>query len=880
MRTSLSYRFSAMARSALGDKTAITETQLVDLGVAARAMFEAAWTAERHDHALMRNAIFAVVQTFESDAAASEELLRRLLTPERIADYGYEDIPDLAHELASLHTSAPAFCVDVYATAFSRNEDSNETTVMTSGVVGLTSTRGQDWRGARYALAHDYPDFLEKSPEAAVDALIVVRNAYVQRRGYARYIKEQPEDIDLGDKHTAFLPDAGMHDIAMAQEDESTILSAFTERLTALATEEPQNAAALINVVLDRRAPAAVWRSMFSVGAKHPEAVVSALGKLSTAPAVLQAGDLSPAVPHFLSAAYPLLTIDQRRLIEDRTIEMDTDGWREHHRNLLLASLPEELIVTDAVQALRDTLDVEDALRTEGDDFEWESLPFDERARLREQGVDVDSNESKRLDALAAPVKEFADTHLNKVPTLDDAHAITAELAALREALKDTAAHELHRSSAWEHLSRAAREISRQSELNCDDDTRAVVLGILLAAAERSDPAPRDNDAANFDEAESWGNPASRADAVDGLMRLASRADCNDASATDAIEALAADPSTVVRFHAAQAVAILANGHPDLSWRLVDQLATDESLLVRQATVSALSWMGRLDKARVVATTKAVYQNAGDKEKSPKLRITALNVLTQAYVRSGDAHADGVLVECLSQLPQNAEVASAIVFPLREVVTAGAIDGSEPDIDAQRLRAIGLIDRLLTATLNAQADIEQPEPRRMEEWSEERLQQWQGNAQIIDKVNLEFFFASGAHRDQTVPESGHVPTPAQARFYDEAGALADRIATVGHPRVAHHLLETLEFFIDIDPRGVFLRIAATIHGGQKWGYQYDNLAGDLFVRIVERYLAEHRTLLQQDAACSAALVEILDIFVRAGWLSARRLTYGLDEIYR
>jgi hypothetical protein len=45
-------------------------------------------------------------------------------------------------------------------------------------------------------------------------------------------------------------------------------------------------------------------------------------------------------------------------------------------------------------------------------------------------------------------------------------------------------------------------------------------------------------------------------------------------------------------------------------------------------------------------------------------------------------------------------------------------------------------------------------------------------------------------------------------------------------------------------------------------------------------LAEHRTLLQQDPECSQTLVEMLDIFVRAGWLSAHRLTYGLDEIYR
>jgi hypothetical protein len=441
-------------------------------------------------------------------------------------------------------------------------------------------------------------------------------------------------------------------------------------------------------------------------------------------------------------------------------------------------------------------------------------------------------------------------------------------------------AHHLHRASAWGHLAQAARAISKQSDLDCNDDTRVVALAILLGAADSPDPVPHENDAAHFDGAESWGGNATRANAVEGLMRLASRADCSDAGAREAIQRLTADPSAVVRYHAARAVAILANGHPDLAWTLIDQLTTDDSLLVREAVLCSASYLWSFDKARVVATTKFVYANAGDEEKSPRLRITALKLLSQAYVYAGDADAQSVLDECITQLPEDAEAARALIFPLRDIVTAGAVDGSEPDLDARRGRAIGLIDRLLTAALAGQSTIEQQEPRNMNEWSQERLAQWKANADLIDTINMEFHFASGAHRDQNVPESEHVPTPAQERFYRETGDLAGCLASVGHPRCAHYLLETLEFFIDVDPRGVFLRIAATIRGGQKWGYQYDNLAGDLFVRIVERYLAEHRSLLQQDAECSSALVEILDIFVRAGWLSARRLTYGLDEIYR
>jgi hypothetical protein len=879
MRTSLSYSFSAMARKALKDPAAITNDQLTDLGVTARAIFDAAWSAEHHDHALMRNAIFAVVQTFDSDPAASEQLLRRLLSPERVEQCGYEDIPDLAHELSPLHRSASSFCADVYETAFSREEKSNETTVMTTGVVGMTSNRGQDWRGARYALAQDYASFLEQSPEAAVQALIVVRTAYAERRGYARLTGDEPQQVDVSERHTAFIPDAGMSDIYV-QEDESTVLAAFTERLQALAQEAPADAVALINMVLDQQAPAAVWRSMFSVGAEHPAVLVSVLGELCTAPTVLQAGDLTPAVPQFLTAAYGLLKTEQRGAIEDSIVALDAEGWREHHRNILLASLPEELLVTEEARALRTSIDVDDALRAGNDDNGWHSVPYDEDIALREQGVDMDSDESAQLDALLAPVKEFVDNQLNAVPTVDDAHAITPALVALRDLLDESTAHQLHRGSAWGYLAQAARAISKQSDIACDDDTRTVVLAILLAAVDNPDPAPHEDDAAYFDSAESWGSNATRANAVDGLMRLASRAECNDVGATEAIERLTADPSAVVRYHAGGAVAILANGQVDLAWKLIDQLATDDSLLVRETVIGALAWMWRLDKPRVIATTKAIYDNAGDKEKSVRLRNSALTQLAHAYVVDGDTDARTVLDACIAGLPAQAETVRALLFPLRSTMTAGAVDGSEPDIDARRLRAIGLVDQLLTAALAGQVGIEQQEPRNMNEWPQERLDEWKANAQLIDTINMEFHFASGAHRDQNTPESEHKPTPAQKRFYDEAGSLADRLATAGYPSCAHHLLETLEFFIDVDPRGAFLRIAATIRGGQRFGYEGDVLAPAVFVRIVERYLAEHRSLLQQDAECSAALVDILDIFVRAGWPAARRLTYGLDEIYR
>jgi len=77
-----------------------------------------------------------------------------------------------------------------------------------------------------------------------------------------------------------------------------------------------------------------------------------------------------------------------------------------------------------------------------------------------------------------------------------------------------------------------------------------------------------------------------------------------------------------------------------------------------------------------------------------------------------------------------------------------------------------------------------------------------------------------------------------------------------------------------------LRLGRIMRAGKAGGYQYDPLGADLIVRLMERYLAEHRFVLRANLECRRVLLEILDTFVQAGWPSARRLTYRMEEIFR
>jgi hypothetical protein len=93
-------------------------------------------------------------------------------------------------------------------------------------------------------------------------------------------------------------------------------------------------------------------------------------------------------------------------------------------------------------------------------------------------------------------------------------------------------------------------------------------------------------------------------------------------------------------------------------------------------------------------------------------------------------------------------------------------------------------------------------------------------------------------------------------------------------------VDTLRYFIEVDPTGVLLLNGDAVSAGCRHGYANEQLAEGLMVEIVERYLAEFRPLLRERTECHTALMGILDAFVRVGWPSAHQLTYQLSDIYR
>jgi hypothetical protein len=148
---------------------------------------------------------------------------------------------------------------------------------------------------------------------------------------------------------------------------------------------------------------------------------------------------------------------------------------------------------------------------------------------------------------------------------------------------------------------------------------------------------------------------------------------------------------------------------------------------------------------------------------------------------------------------------------------------------------------------------------------------------VLDEITIRLYFASGAGNAEAI--AGPTVSEERKRFYREVRPLLERLSDVAVVHVAHYLVQTLEALVPTDPAGVFALIARSVRSSEQGGYALEQMAADLIVRIVERYLADHREVFA-DPDRLRDLMDCLDVFVRAGWPSTQSLTFRLGEIWR
>ncbi len=879
----------------------MTPEERASAGRAARLLLQYAERELPNNRNLVNASIVFVARTIATAPSASTLLLRRSLEPDRVQQFGYHELPALAREVQHLMAD-PAFVADLYVATFSFTEKSKETTAIgRSAILPLSSNRAQDYEGAYYALAEAFPAFFEASPVHATGALVRAIDAFIQEEHPPASGIIEEETFTVGEAPVRLRTDYSEIWDKTPHDDAQRLLIAFEEGLLALADAgAAQTLRDVLMVVVGSNRMAAVWRRLLRAGAQRPGTLGVLLAPLLQRP-VFDAYDTSRAAVRLAQAVYPHLAAPEREKLDEVLLSLSDTAdkgrpARERLRDECVGGLPQELLQKQELRdlagrlaatrdragdaaarhpsAAADDVDKDDE-DDDDEDFTMSTGWLDpDDAMLQLEGVNVADEASAYLRSLVAPVQAFANKHTNTEPELGEVEQILPEITHLEEAAIDGEWRRIHvrvLKLARVVVAEAYSVIPKCRALPPDHAALQRARQGLLQAATSASPEVDDKIEANWDMKGSGWGPADRIEAGQGLLYLARRKETCDSEVLDALETLAADPVAAVRYQIAANLNLLYYTARDRMWSILERrIAEEQRGGLANALLASLRRLIPADEERVAGLAiQLATRFAAHKE----VARSSTKLLTAMWIWRKTAGARAHVDRAIANVSTAPEVAGAVFHVIRKPLAHGAL--GDPEVEDVRERTFEVTKQLLANALESyRTGIEGQD---FSVRGEAEVENARAIVGIIDGVARELYFASGAHdRSERRPAD----EPKQRRFYTEAGGVIDLLITTGLPPATHSLVKMFESMIDLQPAEIFFRIRDLIRAGHAAGYSQEGLAIDLVVRIVERYLADYRHLFQASAELRAALSEILNLFIAAGWPQALRLASRLEDIFR
>jgi len=906
MDDKIAYTVRPLLMFILDQHEKLTDEQKGFLGKASRRLLGYAWSRDSYDSSLVTHALQAICRTFESNFQESESLLRKTLEPDHLREHGYNELHWIAREIDRFiqHELAPELIRDIFIAAFTFSETSDDKTPMGGRILPMVSTRMQDFDMARYNLNEIYPAFLNKFPIEATKALIPAIEHYLVER--ERPLSEIIEgEFELKGKkarirtdYSSIWDEGDAHGGEYARE----LLQAFDKYLRSISVENNKQELrqGVINTIIDNNILACVWRRIIDCAKDHPQTLGLELRELAWSHSILACYDTSSNAGELIRSIFPFLDVSERERIENAItsipdrLEPEAREAGEYIRDRLLGCLDQGQLITRSAKERLEELDKSEKgvppnrppVRFGG--VSWE--PYSELDRLKDDGIDVEADQNKRLLELREPLKEFGSTHLNTAPTLDQIKEIFPRMQEVHSELKqctDINVDQRVRENLFAYLVEACKCAAMSDELTCEREIGQFIKDVLLEASKHHLPNYNAEMERQFDEVEGWGSPSPRIDSAEGLISLANHPTCAEKEILNAIESLGRDPVSSVRYQIACRLILLYKTAPDLMWKLIEQFSKEEqnSGVMNGLVVHTMHRIARPDTDRAFPLINEIFRKTllRDTKGAKNARENFLTIFTNLFLWQDHEPSKVIVFEIINDPAKHSFEAMVLPSHLRNFIELPETPTDQRVGDA-RTRSFELLASLAKKTKEALFQIdEEHKGKPVGEWPESVQEQTKALLQILDAISNTIFFASGAYGEkerQRKGETSSLQTEAKKRFFADADHVISELAEAGHPAIIHHLVETLEFLMEVNPEKVLLRLGQIIKAGRPGGYQYESLAADLIVKIVERLLAEFRHVLRASDECRLTLFEILDTFVEVGWPRARRLVYRLEDIYR
>lgn len=866
-----------------------TAEQWAKVGVAARALLNFAWNQEPRFEQIVVAGINGVANTMTSDPLAAVALLRRALEPEHLQQFGYEELDWVTRHIRKYALHDLEFVVDLYASIFGYEEPPGDakTNISTSAIMGLSSTRRQDYEMAWWALGEAVPGLLDEHPVEGTKAVARGIDGYIYRQKSNPESPDSVEEFNICGRAARYVHDGSYgwnSPGARHHRDAPVLLHKFDEFLERLASNKHAREvfARVVEVLADEAGNAVLWASLLTAAAKHPTVFGLAVLPLASAQPILGSFETRFQVGNYLEAVFSTLNDDYKATIELAILGLSGPG-SSSSRPILAGCLPADDCVTSEMRAFQVQLlsNPEAAVNRPAMQFHFKSRLYDTDAYLADMGVNVADEDSADIRELMRPIEalpNISDPNMSLEEArrrLDLIDPLVDKLLVISQGQIDQRLYEQAAGIAAEAAQRVANTLYDVIE---QADVRDRLKRIFLFAKGSTFPPFSQEHEDGFHDHASWGGPSARNGSAGGLMALARPQNPIDPDVQAAIRELGRDPVCDVRLQIVQNLYILRDSDPDWVWAEIEYVIEHEcTRQVIDSAIQSLSQIAYADIPRAIRIAKRVL-NRYEGQLGPgigQVCQSAASHIMDIHFTFSDREADEFYAAQLATPSAHAEALHAWVARYSGSLTLGDDTGSDQD----RLRAKTIafyrdtVDGVSDALEEVYAEHDLAKSR---EWTPEVLSQAQALNGVLDDMALRLYSASGGSNsaDHTQEELAR-----RWRLYRELMPVLDRLAECSVVHTAYYLIQALENLVKADPAGVFRLIVKSVVSSAKFGYVSEPMGADVIVRIIEEYLADYRDVFSDDARLND-LMACLNLFVSAGWPAAQSLTFRLAEIWR
>jgi hypothetical protein len=886
----------------LAEKANFSDTSFVAVfGDAARSLLKTAWSLDQPAYATLTTAgIRFVAKSYGSDPAASRALLHRILD-DRFAAHASQEAPWLAEGVRSIIPHDPVFVAQIYATLFGRDvTDEGKTWVggSASRILPLTSTRKQDYEHARWHLNEALNGFLEADPLAGTVAVVgAVRGLDTEKRR-SRETTAEPTVLYIAGQSVQVVDDLmSLQDWRQENTRQEEPLAAFVRFLKSCPAEAFRDA---VRAALSLATNAAVWARILGIAATRPGVAEDLLWPLASDPRFASLQGLARDAVIYLAASYGEQPSERRQAFEAGALaEIFPEGrearWWRSIIARFLSSVPEEQLATPEMRQVRAEMLAGGDLKGNAPFMSmtvgWGSHENIVDSMLRSGGADLERSPDREIRATSRKLEDIIKMGTEPADAASLA-ILWTNIADLVECLDVSATAQPHPQlvhSSWGAVSNGV-ELLAKSPAYAPDVHGLPELDVLLALIDRLSVSPYPQSSDTTSKQMAWGNWDVRVYAASSLVALAPRFATARPDIVDRMEACLKDPEPTVRLQVIGSLNVLWNVAHDRMLSLIEEVAaheTNEALLAH--FIGGPMWpLSRACPERCARLLSQLLEREWAKtgeehaRRDPDAEASA-NLTASLYVAHDQIDARTWIERWAADLLRGEVYLSALLYGLRGVFFFPYRDTPSCDELDMASRARRVLDVVMAA---AAAALVEARPHLLGMPDDATVAKWRplyvAADRVIDQVCNQLYFGSGAFRShsENAETLGLTTALAKQRFLADYAAVLDIVATHAQARTVHNLFELLSYLIEGGPTVVFDRITKILLGpAAQDGYQFESLGLDSLVKLVRRYLADHRDIFE-DPERRRALVEVLELFSSAGWPDALKLLFELPDLLR